>query len=144
MEILWIKALHIISMVVWFSGLFYLPRLFVYHAMSRDAKMNERFMLMEKRLYYFVTWPGAILTILFGTALLYLNTGNALHTSWLQIKLGLVLLLLAYHFFLGHLLRSFLEGRNRHSAAFYRWLNELPTLFLISIVFLVVIKPRLF
>lgn len=141
---LWIKAFHIISMVIWFSGLFYLPRLFVYHASSRDAKMNERFLLMEKKLYYFVTHPGAALTILFGIILVYANWSSDLHSTWLQIKLSLVLLLLAYQFYLGCLLRNFARNRNKRSAVFYRWINELPTLVLIGIVLLVVIKPHFF
>lgn len=138
---LWIKAFHIISLVIWFSGLFYLPRLFVYHAGTRDEKTNERFLVMEKKLYFWVTNPGAACTLLFGTILLYMNPATILRATWLQLKLVLVLFLLLYHFYLGYLLWRFIKRNNHHSTTFYRWLNEIPTLFLISIILLVILKP---
>jgi putative membrane protein len=141
---LWIKVFHIIFMVLWFSGLFYLPRIFVYHANSSDTQMNERFLLMEKKLYYGVLHPGAALTLLLGFSLLYLNWDLYIQAPWLHLKLALVFCLLGFQFYLGHLLKNFARHRNTKSAVFYRWLNELPTLALLGIIFLVVLKPRFF
>ncbi len=138
---LWIKAFHIIFMVSWFSGLFYLPRLYVYHADARDSISKKRFTIMEHKLYYWITTPGGILTILFGLWLVSFNPTAYMATVWLQIKLSLVLLLVIYHVYLGKLLYDFKHNRNHHHAAFYRWINEIPTLFLISIIILVVVKP---
>lgn len=138
---LWIKAFHIIFMVTWFCGLFYLPRLFVYHAEAKDTISLERFKLMEKKLFYLITTPGAILTIIFGISLLSFNLAGYMQMSWLHIKLGLVLLLVVYHIYLGKLLHDFKFNRNQHSSVFYRWLNEIPALFLIAIVILAVVKP---
>jgi len=137
---LWIKALHIIFMVTWFGGLFYLPRLFVYHAMATDEISIERFKIMERKLYRGIMMPGMVLTLLFGIWLLsyfpsYLKQG------WLHAKLALVFILLIYHFYLGHLLKMFQKNQNRHGHAFYRVLNEIPVLFLVLIVILVVVKP---
>jgi putative membrane protein len=139
---LWIKALHVIFMVTWFAGLFYLPRLFVYHAMSEDAISIERFKLMERKLYYGITTPGAILTIVFGVWLL-LGYGweGYRQQLWLHLKLGLVLVLIAYHVYCGKLLRDFRDDRNRHGHVFYRWLNEFPVIILIGAVILVIVKP---
>lgn len=138
---LWIKAFHIIAMVTWFSGLFYLPRLFVYHAQASDAISISRFKVMEKKLYYFITTPSALLTILFGIWLVSFNAQAYLKMGWLHAKLGCVVLLLIYHHYLGHCLKSFTQDRNMHSAFFYRVLNEIPVLFLVSIVLLAVLKP---
>jgi len=138
---LWVKAFHIIFMVTWFSGLFYLPRLFVYHAMATDTISRERFKVMEAKLYYYITTPGAILTLLFGGWLLSYNLHSYLHAFWMQLKLGLVFLLILYHLYLGKLLRQFAQDRNSRSHVFYRWLNEMPVLFLIPIIILVVVKP---
>jgi protoporphyrinogen IX oxidase len=134
---LWIKSAHIIFMVTWFAGLFYLPRLFVYHAMSEDAISHERFIVMERKLYYGIMTPGAVLTILFGAWLLSFGFSGA----WLHAKLSLVALLVAYHIYCGKLLADFKHGRNKHGHAFYRWLNEAPVLALIAIVILVEVKP---
>lgn len=136
-----IKSLHIIAMVTWFAGLFYLPRLFVYHAMaSPDDRVGiERFKMMERKLYWGIMMPGAALTILFG---LWLWLGYGITGGWLYAKLALVMLLIAFHAYLGTLLRDFALDRNRHGHVFYRWLNEVPALpILIAIVFLVVMKP---
>lgn len=141
---LWIKAFHLIALTIWFGGLFYLPRLFVYHAQTDNPQMQERFGLMEKKLYYAVLHPGATATVIFGFILLYFHRATDLHAPWLHLKLTLVCLLLLYQFYLGHCYRSFRDKRNTRSAVFYRYLNELPTLFLIAIVLLVVLKPRLF
>jgi putative membrane protein len=137
----WIKALHIIFMVTWFSGLFYLPRLFVYHAMSEDEASIARFKVMERKLYFGITTPGAILTLIFGGWLLSYSFSGYMHMAWLQLKLGLVLLLLIYHGYLGKLLFAFKHDKNTHSHVFYRWLNEVPVVFLAAIVILVEVKP---
>jgi putative membrane protein len=138
MLMLWIKALHIVFMVTWFAGLFYLPRLFVYHADARDTLGCERFVVMERRLFS-ITSIGAIGTVAFGLSLLVGWWWPA--PLWLQIKLGLVALLILYHFACYKLLRDFRAGRNRRSARFYRFFNELPSLFLLAIVLLAVLKP---
>ena len=135
---LWIKAWHIIFMVTWFAGLFYLPRLFVYHAMSSDEPSNARFKIMERKLFYGIMTPGAVLTIAFGT---WLWLGYGFNGGWLHAKVSLVVLLVLYHLYCGKLVRDFANDRNRHSHVFYRWLNEAPVLALIAIVILVEVKP---
>lgn len=135
---LWIKALHISFMVTWFAALFYLPRLFVYHAMSDDAVSIERFKIMERKLFFGIMTPGALLTVVFGT---WLWLGYGFSGGWLHAKLGLVAVLLAYHVFCGKLLIDFKHDRNRHSHVFYRWLNEFPVVLLFAVVILVVVKP---
>lgn len=139
---LWVKAFHVIFMVTWFAGLFYLPRLFVYHAMSDDKISDQRFKVMERKLYYGIMTPGAVLTILFGLWLLQ-NYAWALYKTqlWLHIKMSLVVILVFYHLFLGKLLRQFKENKNRHSHVFYRWVNEFPVLLLLGSVILVIVKP---
>ena len=139
---LWIKAVHIIFMVTWFAGLFYLPRLFVYHAMSDDAVSHERFKIMERKLFYGIMTPGVVITIALGVWMLidYAWAAYA-HTLWLHIKLALVALLIGYHIYCGQLLQDFKQDRNRHSHVFYRWLNEAPVLVLIAVVLLAVVKP---
>ncbi len=135
---LWIKSLHIIFMVTWFAGLFYLPRLFVYHAMSDDLPSIERFKIMERKLYYGIMTPGAVLTIMFG---MWLWLGYGISGSWLHAKLTLVAILVAYHFYCGKLLTDFKLDRNRHGHIYYRWFNEIPIVILIAVVILVVVKP---
>ena len=135
---LWIKALHIIFMVTWFAGLFYLPRLFVYHAMAEDAPGRERFKAMERKLYRGIMAPSAVLTIVFG-AWLWLGYGFA--GGWLYAKLGIVALIVAYHLYCGKLLADFARDRNTKSHLWYRWFNEVPTVFLIAAVILTVVKP---
>jgi len=135
----WIKAWHVIFMVTWFAGLFYLPRLFVYHASATDAPGIERFRIMESRLFAIMT-IGAVLTAAFGLWLLAKNPA-LLATGWLRAKLVLVALLVAYHFFTWRLLRDFAAGRNARSARWYRWFNEIPSLLLIGIVLLAVARP---
>jgi protoporphyrinogen IX oxidase len=135
---LWIKAWHIIFMVTWFAGLFYLPRLFVYHAMSSDEISHARFKIMERKLFYGIMTPGAVLTIAFG-AWLWLRYGFS--GGWLHAKVSLVALLVLYHLYCGKLVRDFAQDRNQHSHVFYRWLNEAPVLALIAIVILVEVKP---
>ena len=135
---LWIKALHIIFMVTWFAGLFYLPRLFVYHAMSNDQLSIERFKVMERKLFYGIMTPGAVLTIVSGVWL-WLSYGFS--GGWLHAKLALVLLLVAYHIYCGKLLADFKHGYNQHGHVYYRWFNEIPVVVLIAVVILVVVKP---
>ena len=137
----WVKALHVIFMTAWFAGLFYLPRLFVYHAMTEDAAGNERFKVMERRLFFFIT-PWAVLTILFGLWMLW-DYAWALYSNqaWLHAKLFLVLLLIAYHIYCYKLMRDFHFERNRKGHVFYRWVNEAPVLLLFAIVILAIVKP---
>ena len=135
---LWIKSLHIIFMVTWFAGLFYLPRLFVYHAMSEDTASRERFKIMERKLFFGIMTPGALLTIGFG---LWLWLGYGFHGGWLYAKLALVAVLVVYHGYCGKLMIDFRHDRNRHGHVFYRWLNELPVVVLIAIILLVELQP---
>jgi len=135
---LWIKSLHIIFMVTWFAGLFYLPRLFVYHSLSEDRVSRERFMLMERKLFFGIMNPSAVLTLVFG---LWLWLGYGFSGIWLNLKLTLVLPLIGFHVYCGKLLVDFKRERNKHGHVFYRWLNEFPVFILIAIVILVVVKP---
>jgi putative membrane protein len=135
---LWLKALHIAFMVTWFAGLFYLPRLFVYHAMSTDKPGIERFKIMERKLFFGIMTPGALFTIVFGV---WLWLGYGFSGGWLHAKLALVAVLVAYHFYCGMLLTGFKHDRNRHGHVFYRWLNEFPVGILFAVVILVVVKP---
>jgi protoporphyrinogen IX oxidase len=135
---LWIKSFHIIFMVTWFAGLFYLPRLFVYHAMSDDTVSRERFKLMERKLFFGIMTPGAMLTIVFG---LWLWLGYGFSGGWLHAKVALVAVLVAYHAYCGKLMMDFRRDRNRHGHVFYRWLNELPVVVLIAIILLVELQP---
>ena len=139
---LWVKALHVIFMTTWFAGLFYLPRLFVYHAMSTDAASIERFKVMERKLFFGIMTPGALLTILFGLWMLfsYAWTANK-HMKWLHLKLTIVILVLAYHVWCYFLMRDFKYDRNKHSHKWYRAFNEVPILFLFAIVILVIVRP---
>ncbi|MBA2711800.1 MAG: protoporphyrinogen oxidase HemJ [Tatlockia sp.] len=138
---LWIKAFHIIAMVAWFAGLFYLPRLFVYHAESKDSISLSRFKTMERRLYYGITWPAALLTTVLGLLLLSYNSQYYLKTGWMHAKLGFVVLLWIYHLACGYFFKQFAIDKNSKSSFFYRIFNEIPTLLLIGIVLLVVLKP---
>ena len=140
---LWIKALHIIFIVTWFAGLFYLPRLFVYHAMCEPTDITgiERFKIMERKLYYGIMAPGALFSLIFGFWLMSYNMSGYMHAGWMHAKLGIVALVIAYHLYLGCLLKRFKQDRNAHGHVFYRILNEVPVLFLVGIVILVVVKP---
>ncbi|MBI4123445.1 MAG: CopD family protein [Betaproteobacteria bacterium] len=140
---LWVKSLHIIFMVTWFAGLFYLPRLFVYHALASDAPSLERFKLMERRLYWGIMTPGAVLTIAFGVWLWlgWFRGEEGATPRWLLAKIALVAILAGYHLWCGMLLRDFAAGRNTKSHVWFRWFNEFPTLILFATVFLVVFKP---
>jgi len=138
---LWVKAFHIISLVCWFAGLFYLPRLFVYHAACEDQAGRERFKIMERKLYRGITTPSMIATVVFGVWLLSYNLSGYFSMGWMHIKLTLVTLLIGYHFYCGHLLKVFREDNNTRSHVFYRWFNELPVLVLLAVVILAVVKP---
>ena len=137
-----LKSLHLIFMVTWFAGLFYLPRLFVYHAMSDDETSIDRFRVMERKLYFGIMTPGAVLTLVFGVWLAVHNGWNHYAgQAWFQVKLLLLLLLACYHVHCGNLLKDFKHGRNRHAHTWYRWYNEIPVVFLIAIILLAVYKP---
>lgn len=135
---LWVKAFHIIAVVTWFAALFYLPRLFVYHAMSEDAVSIERFKVMERKLYRGIMTPSAVIAVTLG---LWLWLGFGFSGGWLHAKLALVTVLLGYHGYCGKLLHDFRDDRNRHGHVFYRWFNEFPVLILVAVVILVVVKP---
>ncbi len=135
---LWIKAFHVIAMVTWFAGLFYLPRLFVYHAMSSDQTSIERFKIMERKLFYGIMTPSGVLTVILG---LWLWLGYGIGGAWMDIKFALVLILIVYHIYCGKLLLDFKYDRNTRSHIFYRWFNEFPVLLMIAIIVLVVVKP---
>ncbi|HSV21116.1 MAG TPA: CopD family protein [Casimicrobiaceae bacterium] len=136
-----VKTLHVVFMVTWFAGLFYLPRLFVYHAMAApdDRVGIERFKVMERKLYFGIMTPGAVLTVAFG---LWLWLGFGIAGGWLHAKMALVALLVALHVYLGVLMRAFAADRNAHGHVYYRWLNEIPALpILLAVVYLVIAKP---
>ncbi len=137
-----LKALHLIFMVTWFAGLFYLPRLFVYHAMSDDQISIDRFKVMERKLYYGIMTPGMILTLIFGIWML-VDYAWALYSSfgWLHVKLLLIALLVVYHLFCGKWLNDFKHDRNPHTHVYFRWINEIPVLFLFAIIILATVKP---
>jgi protoporphyrinogen IX oxidase len=135
---LWVKALHIVFVVSWFAGLFYLPRLFVYHAQATDAATSEVFKVMERKLYRGIMTPTMVLTLVFGA---WLWLGYGIGGGWMHAKLFLVVLLVAYHFWMGKLRLDFARDANRRSHVFYRWVNELPLVLLVAVVLLVVLKP---
>jgi len=139
---LWVKAFHVIFMVTWFAGLLYLPRLFVYHASADDAVSRERFKIMERKLFFGIMTPGAVLTVALGVWMLIDYAWAAYSRSgWLHAKLFLVALLIGYHVYCGKLLADFKHDQNRHGHVFYRWLNELPVLALVAVIILVVVRP---
>jgi putative membrane protein len=138
LKMLWIKSLHIIFMVTWFAGLFYLPRLFVYHAMAEDTASKERFKIMERKLYRGIMAPGAALTLIFG---FWLWLGYGFQGAWLYAKMAVVALLIVYHLYCGRLLADFAADRNSKSHVWFRWFNEVPVIFLVAAVLLVVLKP---
>ena len=136
----WCKAFHVIFMVTWFSGLFYLPRLFVYHTDSHDQRSDQRFVTMEHKLYYIITYPGGILTSIFGLILLYLNP-VLLHQFWMQMKITCVIALWIFHLACGVYLHIFQNKTNQHSHIFYRYFNEIPSVILITIVLIANLRP---
>lgn len=140
---LWVKSLHIVFMVTWFAGLFYLPRLFVYHAIATsegDERGVARFKIMERKLYFGIMAPGAVLTIAFGTWL-WLGWYPGVFGAWFHAKLAIVALLVAYHLWCGRLLADFRDDRNARSHVWFRWFNEVPVFMLFGAVILVVVRP---
>lgn len=138
---IWVKAFHLIFMVAWFAGLFYLPRLFVNHAMSDDASVKQQLGVMETKLYRFIT-PWMVLTLAFGFWLLAGYGWAAFSSSyWLSLKLVLVAVLVAYHFYCGKIIRGLADGNCHRSHLWFRWFNEFPVLILFAVVILVVVKP---
>ena len=136
---LWFKAFHITFVAAYFAGLFYLPRLFVYHADARDTISHDRFVIMERRLYG-LTHMAAGLAVLFGV-LMVVTAPDLLKMHWLQVKLGLVALVIVYQAWCKKLLVAFREGKNTRSASWFRAFNEIPTVLLIGIAILAVVKP---
>ena len=135
------KSLHLISVISWMAGLLYLPRIFVYHSENNNKIISSVFKTMERKLFYLIMTPAMILSWLFGFILIYEIGFDQLTSLWLRLKLILVLLLTAYHFYLGSLLNQFKLDQNKKTSKFYRYINEIPTLLLILIVFIVVFKP---
>jgi putative membrane protein len=135
---LWVKAFHLVFMVTWFAAVFYLPRLFVYHAMAKDETSIERFKIMERKLLHGIMNPGALLTLLSGS---WLWLGYGISGGWLYAKLVVVALLVVYHLWCIVIVKRFARDENTHSHVYYRWMNEVPVLFLVSIIVLVVVKP---
>ena len=141
---LWLESLHLIFMVTWFAGLFYLPRLFVYHSLvdiQSDQIGNERFQTMERKLFRWIMTPGAVLTLTFGAWMMLANWDFYIRQSWMTAKLALVLALLAYHVWCSRLVARFAQNSNCHGDTWYRWFNEIPTVLLIAVVLLAVVKP---
>lgn len=141
MTFLWLKAFHIIAVVTWFAAIFYLPRLFVYHADANDEVSRERFKVMERKLYRGIMTPSMVVVIALGIWMLSMNTSFYFSQGWMHAKLTLVALLVVYHFYCGHLLKVFKEDRNTRSHVFYRWFKEVPVFILLGVVILVVVRP---
>tara|TARA_B100001175_G_scaffold315399_1_gene326870 strand:- start:977 stop:1411 length:435 start_codon:yes stop_codon:yes gene_type:complete len=136
------KALHLISVISWMAGLLYLPRIFVYHAQNNfEIKVSEVFKTMEKKLYFYIMTPAMILSWLFGLLLIHEIGFDKLSQTWMILKLLFVIILTLYHFYLGRILSQFRINLNKHSHKFYRYINEIPTILLILIVFVVIFKP---
>ena len=136
------KALHLISVISWMAGLLYLPRIFVYHAQNNfEIKVSEVFKIMEKKLYFYIMTPAMILSWLFGLLLIHEIGFEKLSQTWMILKLLFVIILTLYHFYLGRILSQFRINLNKHSHKFYRYINEIPTILLILIVFVVIFKP---
>ena len=136
------KAWHVIAIITWFSGLFYLPRLFVYHTEAEDELGCQRFQVMEHKLYYYITWPSAIVTILCGIGLLHSLAPAIYHQRWLHIKLALVVVLCFFHLSCGHFVKRFKQDASPRSSRFFRVYNEIPSVLLIAIVLLAIYQPQ--
>jgi len=138
---IWVKALHLIFMIAWFAGLFYLPRLFVNHAMAEEEVLRERLSVMESKLYRFIT-PWMVLTLVFGAWLMVDYAWQAYaHLLWLKIKLVLVLSLMGYHFYCGKIIKDLASNNSHRSQLWFRWFNEFPVFILFAVVILAVVKP---
>ena len=135
------KSLHSIAVISWMAGLLYLPRIFVYHSENKNEIVTDVFKTMERKLFYYIMTPAMVLSWLFGFVLIHETGFDQLASLWLQLKLILVLILTTYHFYLGHLLNQFKLDQNKKTSRFYRYINEIPTLLLILIVFIVIFKP---
>ena len=135
------KSLHLIAVISWMAGLLYLPRIFVYHSENNNEIISSVFKTMEKKLYYYIMTPAMVLSWAFGLVLIHEIGFDQLANLWLQLKLILVVLLTFYHFYLGLLLNQFKLNQNKKTSKFYRYINEIPTLMLILIVFIVIFKP---
>ncbi|MEX0962964.1 MAG: CopD family protein [Pseudohongiellaceae bacterium] len=140
---LWVKAFHIIAVVCWFAGIFYLPRLFVYHAMSEDQISKDRFLIMERKLFWAIMTPSALVAIILGGWLLIANYGYFMAWWWMKAKLGLVALLIAYHYYCWWYMKKLTVDAQFRSHKYFRVYNELPVLLLVAIVILIVVKPTL-
>ncbi len=136
------KALHLIAVISWMAGLLYLPRIFVYHSETKENRgQSETFKLMEKRLYFYIMNPAMVLSWVFGLLLIHSQGILSLGLLWMKVKIGLVIILTAYHFYLLALLKEFQIDNNTKSSKFFRFINEVPTILLIIIVFVVIFKP---
>ena len=135
------KSIHLIAVISWMAGLLYLPRIFVYHSENSNEIITTVFKTMERKLFYYIMTPAMVLSWLFGLLLIHEIGFNQLSNFWLQFKMILVILLTAYHFYLGFLLNKFKIDQNNKSSKFYRYINEIPTLLLILIIFIVIFKP---
>jgi putative membrane protein len=135
------KSLHLIAVISWMAGLLYLPRIFVYHSENNNEIISNVFKTMERKLFYYIMTPAMTLSWTFGLVLIHEVGFNQLGSLWMQLKLILVAILTAYHFYLGLLLNQFKEDQNKKTSKFYRYINEIPTLLLILIVFVVIFKP---
>ena len=141
MLFLWLKAFHIIAVITWMAGIFYLPRLFVYHADAQDTVSKDRFKIMERKLYRGIMNPSMMIAVTLGIWMIALNADYYMSQGWMHAKLTLVALLIAYHIYCGRLLRVFRDDKNQRSHVFYRWFNEVPVFLLLGIVILVVVRP---
>ena len=136
------KSLHLISVISWMAGLLYLPRIFVYHAQNRDdIQISDVFKVMERKLFFYIMTPAMILSWIFGLLLIHEIGFKQLSQTWMLLKLFFVVLLTVYHFYLGKTLNQFKLDQNKHSHKFFRVINEIPTILLILIVFVVIFKP---
>lgn len=138
---LWVKAFHIIAVICWFAAIFYLPRLFVYHAMSEDRVSIDRFKIMERKLYRGIMTPSMIAVVILGGWLMSYNLDYYLSQGWIHAKLTLIAVLIAYHFYCGKIMMQFREDKNTRSHKFYRVFNEIPVFLLVAIVILAVVRP---
>jgi putative membrane protein len=138
----WIKALHIIAVISWMAGMLYLPRLYVYHAdADKKSELSETLKIMERKLLRIIINPAMILSWVFGLAMIYANPGILSSGGWMHVKLGALVLMQVFHAFLSRWRKAFLKDKNKHKAAFFRKVNEIPTLLMILIVIMVVVKP---